>query len=53
MTPSIALRGLKTYNSQHREAPVFVNDDLTTRRAKLAFDCRILKKENKIADTWT
>ena len=44
---------LKTYNIQHREAPVFVNDDLTTRRAKLAFDCRTLKKEKKIADTWT
>ena len=41
------LSGLKMYNSQHREAPVFVNDDLTTRRAKLAFDCRKLKKKGK------
>ena len=48
-----ARSGLKTYNRQHREAPVFVNNDLTTRREKLAFDCRTLKKENKIADTWT
>ena len=48
-----ARTGLKVYNSQNREAPVFVNDDLTNRRAKLAFGCRKLKKENKIADTWT
>ena len=48
-----ARSGLKVYNSQNREAPVFVNDDLTNRRAKLAFDCRKLKKEKKIADTWT
>ena len=48
-----ARSGLKVYNSQNRDAPVFVNDDLTNRRAKLAFDCRKLKKEKKIADTWT
>ena len=48
-----ARSGLKVYNSQNREAPVFVNDDLINRRAKLAFDCRKLKKEKKIADTWT
>ena len=48
-----ARSGLKVYNSRNREAPVFVNDDLTNRRAKLAFDCRKLKKEKKIADTWT
>ena len=48
-----ARSGLKVYNSQNREAPVFVNDDLTNRRAKLAFDCRKLKKEKKIADNWT
>ena len=45
--------GLKTYNSQHCEASVFVNDDLTIWRATLAFDCRKLKKEKKIADAWT
>ena len=48
-----ARSGLKVYTSQNRDAPVFVNDDLTNRRAKLAFDCRKLKKEKKIADTWT
>ena len=44
---------LKVYNQQHRNAPVFVNDDLTARRSKLAFDCRQMKKENRITDTWT
>ena len=48
-----ARSGLKTYNSQNREAPVYANDDLTARRAKLAFECRKLKKDKKIADTWT
>ena len=44
---------LKGYNSQHRDNPVFINDDLTARRSKLAFECRQLKKAKKISDTWT
>ena len=44
---------LKDYNQQHRDHPVFINDDLTARRSKLAFECRQLKKEKKISDTWT
>ena len=32
--------------------PVFFSDDLTQRRAKLAFRAREAKKNNKIADTW-
>ena len=44
---------LKGYNSQHRDNPVFINDDLTARKSKLAFECRQLKKAKKISDTWT
>ena len=32
--------------------PVYVSDDLTPRRAKLAYEARYLKRNNKIADTW-
>ena len=44
---------LKVHNQEQRDAPLYINDDLTARRAKLAFDCRLLKKERKIADCWT
>ena len=44
---------LKDLNRRNRETPVFVNDDLTSRRSKLAFECRKLKKGKKITDTWT
>ena len=47
-----ARSGLKTYNSQNREAPVYVNDDLTARRAKLAFECRKLKKDKNHKPPW-
>ena len=43
---------LKDINRRNRETPVFVNDDLTSRRSKLAFECRKLKKGTKITDTW-
>ena len=43
---------LNDYNQQHRDHPVFINDDLTARRSKLAFECRQLK-EKSISDTWT
>ena len=45
---------LKEFN--HRSDPVkriFVNEDLTARRANIAFETRKLKKEKKIADCWT
>ena len=44
---------LKDYNQQHRDHPVLINDDLTARRSKLSFECRQLKKEKNISDTWT
>ena len=45
---------LKTYNGERQDrAPIFINDDLTPRRAKLAFDARALKRSKKIADCWT
>ena len=44
---------LKEYNQQHRDHQVFINDDLTARRSKLASDCRQLKKAKKLTNTWT
>ena len=44
---------LKTHNQQHREAQIFINEDLTMRRASLAFQTRMLKKARKINDCWT
>ena len=44
---------LKLFNRQHRDSPVFINDDLTARGANMAFDCRRLKKDKRITDTWT
>ena len=34
-------------------SPIYINDDLTARRAKLSFDTRILKREKRIQDCWT
>ena len=44
---------LKLYNNNHRDSPIYINDDLTARRAKLLFDTRILKREKRIQDCWT
>ena len=45
---------LKHYNSLHRDAMVFVNEDLTPRRAAaLAAQTRDLKKRTVISDCWT
>ena len=44
---------LKEFNQQHRDHPVFINDDLTARRSKLSFDCRQLKEGKRITDTLT
>ena len=48
-----ARANLKDFNGSHRGNPVYINDDLTSRRAKIAFDCHSLKKQKKISDTWT
>ena len=44
---------LKAHNQLHRDQSIFINDDLTARRAKLAFQTRLLKKARKINDCWT
>ena len=44
---------LKTHNAEHRDRQIFLNEDLTARRGKLAYDTRQLKKEHKIGDCWT
>ena len=48
-----ARMNLKDHNKEHRDNQICLNDDLTARRAKLSFDARQLKKDKKIADTWT
>ncbi len=48
----IRCRGnLKKHNTAQRA--VYVNEDLTALRAKLAFDARQLKKRKRVTDTWT
>ena len=44
---------LKTHNNDHREGRIFINEDLTARRASLAYVTRQLKKSGKINDSWT
>ena len=44
---------LKHYNSLHRDDMVFVNEDLTPRRAALTAQTRDLKKRKVISDCWT
>ena len=34
------------------EVPIYISDDLTKRRANLAFEARKLKRANHIQDTW-
>ena len=42
------------YNSKRDVgSKVFINEDLTKSRSKLAYEARRLKKENKINDCWT
>ena len=48
-----ARTALKEHNHQHRDDQLYINDDLTTRRAKMAYDTRTMKKDNKIMDCWT
>ena len=44
---------LKSHNAERRTDKIFINDDLTPRRAKLSFDARASKRANKITDCWT
>ena len=45
---------LKTYNRERQDQQqIFINDDLTPRRAKMSFDTRALKRSKKISDCWT
>ena len=51
-----ARRQLKTVNDSRRtdgQAPIYMNEDLTRRRAHLAYQARSLKKTKRISDTWT
>ena len=43
---------LKEHNKNHRDA-VFINEDLTQRRAAMAYQTRKLKAAQKISDCWT
>lgn len=49
------IRARKHLKSLHRDgqAPIFMNEDLTKRRAHLAYLARGLKKEKRVLDTWT
>ena len=44
---------LKAHNAEHRKDRIFINEDLTGRRAMLAHSTRTLKKDNKIVNCWT
>ena len=44
---------LKSHNAERHTDKIFINDDLTPRRAKLSFDARASKRANKITDCWT
>ena len=44
---------LKTHNTQRKDEHIFINDDLTPRRAKLSLEARALKRAKKITDCWT
>ena len=44
---------LKKHNTQQRNAKFFLNEDLTARRSKLAFETRKVKKLKKLTDCRT
>jgi hypothetical protein len=44
---------LKEHNRTPKDGQVFLNEDLTAKRAMFAFKTRQLKREKKIADCWT
>ena len=47
-----ARTALKEHNHLHRDGQLYINDDLTTRRAKMAYDTRTMKKDKNIMDCW-
>ena len=47
-----ARKGLKHINKTVYPHSIYFQDDLTETKAKIAFEARKLKKENKILDTW-
>ena len=46
------LKGIDT-KKLFKAEKVYINEDLTSTRAKLAKQARLIKEENKILDTWT
>ena len=44
---------LKEYNRQFQDNQIHVNEDLTAKRAMLAYRTRQLKRQKQIADCWT
>ena len=53
ITPAIQRDRSCAHKKQRQDDQIFINGDLTDRRAKLSFDARALKHEKKIADCWT
>ena len=45
-------KGLKNLNRQEYVHPIYFQDDLTAKRAKMAYTARHLKKDSLINDTW-
>ena len=46
------LKGKKLCDSTGHETPINMQDDLTQRRANLAYQARQLTNNNRVADTW-
>ena len=46
------LKGKKLCDSTGHETSIYIQDDLTQRRANLAYQARQLKNNNRITDTW-
>ena len=44
---------LKEVNAKRPLEKIFINEDLTSTRASLAAEARLIKKAGKIQDTWT
>ena len=44
---------LKGHNERHRDARIYINEDLTVCRATLARECRAPKRTGKLNDCWT
>ena len=44
---------LSEHKTKYSDSRIFLNEDLTGIRAKLAREARVLKKSGKIDDAWT